>query len=665
MQHAHNPVNWFPWGKEAFQKAEEEDKPIFLSIGYATCHWCHEMEKDSFENEDLAHILNQNYVSIKVDREERPDIDGLYMRVCQAFTGSGGWPLTIIMTPDKKPFFAGTFFFADDRYTNPGLKTVLIRLNRLWKTERKKLLDNAQSVVDALKRDKVSEKSGDIGMNEIQKASEILLQKHDNKNGGFSKTGPKFPQSQILSLLMRYFEDKNDSEIAKAVQITLDKMAKGGIYDHIGGGFHRYSVDAKWLVPHFEKMLYDQALLARTYAEAYQVFDNQEYLETAKGIFDYAIRDLSGNEGAFYSAEDADSEGVEGKFYIWDKSEIENILGKKEAEIFCKYYGISEKGNFEGRNILNIDTSFKELSDEYALSEEKFNEIMENCIEKLFNFRKKRNRPLLDDKIITSWNGLMIAALAYASPIMDDKEKYIASARKAARFILEKSYDNGILYRRFRGGEAQIPGFLDDYAFFIHGLIELYEADLDYKWLKKAIELCDIMLEKFGNKENSLSYSGKDNEKLFADTSDISDGAIPAATSIASFVLYKIAGYTEDRSYSDIADGIIKTIGKKLQDYPHAFTQMLCAIHFDISPELQITIVEYDKRNISLFFEFYRKFLPNRQIAYISPDTSSKENIIPWLIERDAPGFYICKDHTCHAPAHNSIELQQIFDHIL
>ncbi|HJX13904.1 MAG TPA: thioredoxin domain-containing protein, partial [Dehalococcoidales bacterium] len=504
LQHAANPVDWYPWGDEAFGKAARENKPVFLSIGYSTCHWCHVMAHESFEDPEVGRLLNEGFVAVKVDREERPDIDMLYMTVCQAMTGSGGWPLTILLTPDRRPFYAGTYIPRESRYGRLGLLELLPRIRELWTTRPNDLPDSAARITATLQRAVALPPGAELGEDVLHRAWEELAPRFDTRYGGFG-TAPKFPSPHNLTFLLRYGKRTGREEARDMVERTLRAMRRGGIHDHIGFGFHRYATDPTWLVPHFEKMLYDQALLATAYLEAYQATGREEYARTAREIFTYVRRDMTAPEGAFYTAEDADSEGVEGKFYVWTSAEIKQILAPGEADLFTRVFNIREEGNFAdgaesgrtGHNIPHLTRPLEEISAELQIPLSKLEQKLEAIRRKLFTHREQRVRPHRDDKILTDWNGLMIAALALGARALGEPE-YAAAARQAADFILNNLVGpDGRLLHRYRDGEAAIPAHLDDYAFLVHGLVELYEATFEVGYLERALALNRQLLEHF------------------------------------------------------------------------------------------------------------------------------------------------------------------------
>ncbi|SPD75974.1 conserved hypothetical protein [uncultured Desulfobacterium sp.] len=580
LQHSENPVDWRPWGAEAFSKAKTENKPVFLSIGYATCHWCHVMAHESFEDDEVALILNKNFVAIKVDREERPDIDILYMSVCQAMTGRGGWPLSVFMTPEAKPFYAGTYFPKTGRLGLSGFVDVLRQIISLWENDRGRLLDASDKIINYINMAKDSEKSVfPVGIDILKECSRLLKESYDPLNGGFG-SAPKFPTPHQLTFLMRWYKRSRDQDCMNMVERTFDAMRSGGIFDQIGFGFHRYSVDEKWLVPHFEKMLYDQALLAMAYTEAFQLTGKKRFGDTAKEIFTYVLRDMQSPDGGFYSAEDADSEGREGLFYVWTPNEIKAHLGAELGELVCRFYGISEEGNFEdGLSIAHLPLMPEEFAASEGVEILEFEKTLENVRSRLFEERNKRVHPLKDDKILTSWNGLMIAALARGCQVFD-KKAYADAAAKASEFILKKMKEkDGRLLRRYRQQEAAFPGYLDDYAFFVWGLIELYEATLNGGWLREAIGLNEDMIDIFWDeKDSGFYFTGKGNEELITRIKEIYDGAIPSGNSVAALNLLRLGRMNGDAGLEKKAERLIQAFSGKLVSYPPGYTQMLTAL---------------------------------------------------------------------------------------
>ena len=662
LQHADNPVDWYPWGDEAFEKAKRENKPIFLSIGYSTCHWCHVMEHESFENEQVAEILNNYFISIKVDREERPDIDAIYMKVCQAMTGGGGWPLTIVMTPDRKPFFAGTFFPADDSFGRKGLKTILAEIHALWESDRDKLLASAESATQIVQTTQIASVNVQLDERTLNNAFDIFYANYDQEYGGFGGGGPKFPKAHEISFLLRYWKRTNNRIALEMAEKTLASIYRGGMHDHIGGGYHRYSTDRKWLVPHFEKMLYDQAILSRAFLEAYQATGKQVYAKAARDIFDYVLRDMTGSRGGFYSAEDADSEGEEGKFYVWTKKEIDSLLGA-DAEIFNNYYGVTSGGNFEkGANILYIPNRLSDSETKNIAA------VLERGRKKLFEARGKRVGPHLDDKVLVSWNGLMISSLAYGSSVLDEP-RYAAAAEKAATFIMSEMWKNGRLHRRYRDGEVSVPGFVDDYAFLTLAQVDLYESTFDLKWIVNAKKTADQMMKLFQDDKNGgLVFSAKDNEQLIGDIREAYDGAEPSGNSVAALALLKLSKFTMNSEYEEAGQDIIIAFSSDIARYPVGFAQMLAALDFVLGPSLEIVIAGKSSDPVAL--DMVRmvngEFLPNKVLVFYPVDEkkSNIETVIPLTRMKemidDKPTAYVCRDFTCKFPTNDILNFKKL-----
>lgn len=578
LQHAHNPVNWYPWCDEAFEMAEKEDKPIFLSIGYSTCHWCHVMERESFEDNEVANILNENFISIKVDREERPDIDTIYMDTCQLLTGHGGWPLTIFALPNKKPFYAGTYFPKEDTRYMSGLITLINNVIDAWKNNKNKILESADEIVNALHdmtdfgevRDNDSSKLY-VKDEFIKDAFYTLKSSFDSKYGGFGDK-PKFPTPHNLWFLLEYYKTNNDKEALNMVETTLDAMYAGGIYDHIGFGFSRYSTDRIWLVPHFEKMLYDNALLAILYSKAYEVTQKEKYKTIANEIFTYLLRDMKDGKGGFYSAEDADSEGVEGKFYVWSLDEIYEVLGIEDGKKFASYFNITEKGNFEGFNIPNLIDKTLPLEDTIFINSSK---------QKLFHHRDKRIHPYKDNKILTAWNGLTIAAFALGGRLLHNND-YTLAAEAALEFIYKYLFnEDRKLLARYREGEAKIYGYVDDYAFLTWALLELYETTNRENFLGRAIDLTSDFTKFFwDNEEGGFFLYGTHGEQLITRPKKIYDGAIPSGNSVAALNFLKLYKFTSNKEYLNKAGVIFNTFSSEVSQHPSAYCFLLLAMIF-------------------------------------------------------------------------------------
>ncbi|WP_339062892.1 thioredoxin domain-containing protein [Tepidibacillus marianensis] len=671
LQHADNPVDWYAWRDEAFEKAQKEDKPIFLSIGYSTCHWCHVMAHESFEDEEVAELLNSNFISIKVDREERPDVDHIYMMACQAMTGQGGWPLTIIMTPDKKPFFAGTYFPKRNRYGRPGLMEVLTKLADLWRNDRDGLLETSNQVVDYLKPNLNQFTSGDIHEEIINQAYQQFEKQFDDQYGGFG-SAPKFPTPHNLMFLLRYWKKTKNEKALQMVETTIDQMYKGGIYDQIGYGFARYSTDQKWLVPHFEKMLFDNALLTYTYLEAYQATKNKEYVRIAEEILAYVGRNMTDSAGGFYSAEDADSECVEGKFYVWSPDEVLTILGTEEGKLYCSVYDITVKGNFEGKSIPNlIHTNLNQFAQREGLERDVLMERLEESRQKLFSEREKRIHPHKDDKILTSWNGLMIAAFAKAAQVLHRPE-YSQISAKAIEFILQYLRgENGRLLARYREGEASYLGYLDDYAFLIWGLIEQYEATFDPYYLTTALELNEQMKQLFWDENNGGYYFyGTDAEELLTRPKEIYDGAIPSGNSVAALNLLKLARLTGKTELEEDAYRQLQSFAGSIGQYPRGYAYFLTAIQFALWPTKEIVISgeEHNPQTEKIIQGIQSLFLPDAVVLFRGQDKNKNEidKIAPFTKDQEMKDekttVYICENFTCQAPIHDVSKMLQVLD---
>lgn len=626
LQHAENPVDWYPWCKQAFEKAKSEDKPIFLSIGYSTCHWCHVMAHESFEDKKTAEILNQYFVSIKIDREERPDIDSVYMSVCQAFTGSGGWPMSIFMTWDKKPFFAGTYFPPKSHYGMPGFPDLLDVIVSQWNNNRRKLLQSAEQIITHLK----SAESGDKNIDDeelIKRAMQIFSESFDEINGGFS-SAPKFPTPHNLLFLMLYARHKQDSDALKMAEKTLLQMRKGGIFDHIGYGFSRYSTDKYFLAPHFEKMLYDNALLIIAYLAAYYLTNNEIYLDTAEKTTEYILREMTSADGGFYSAQDADSEGVEGKYYTFTLDEIINVLGEEKGKRFAESFDITSNGNFEGVNILNLLKSNDLESD---FSEE---------IHKLYDYRKKRTNLNLDDKILLSWNSLMIAALSMFYRVSRN-EKYLNAVVNAQKFIEENMCDGVQLFTSWRDGKHSEKSFLDDYAFYIASLIELYNSTLDKIYLEKAERFCDEAVRRFEDCQRDGFYLCEASyTEIFMNPKETYDGAIPSGNSVMAYNFVRMFQLTENEKYRKLTEKQFEFLSVQAQDYPAGHSVFLLAKLLHENPPEHIVIAVKHKSD----FQEIQKELPF--LANVSVVLDS----VDYPLKNDKVTYYVCKNHTCSPP---------------
>ena len=663
LQHAYNPVDWFPWSEEAFEKAKREDKPVFLSIGYSTCHWCHVMENESFEDNDVAKLMNEVFISIKVDREERPDIDGIYMTVCQMLTGSGGWPLTIIMSPDKKPFFAGTYFPKKDRFGRMGMMSLIPGIDNVWRNSREEIYKSIEKISSALNSGLQKQNGEELNEKVLDKAFNNFVSRFDPENGGFG-AAPKFPSPHNLLFLLRYWKRKNSEKAIQMVEKTLIEMYMGGLNDHIGSGFHRYSTDKIWLVPHFEKMLYDQALLVIAYTETYLATKKDIYKETAIDILNYVLRDMISPEGGFYSAEDADSEGIEGKFYLWKENEIKNLLSKDEADLFLKVFNIKKEGNWidqvqdknTGTNILHLQKEIKTTADELNINEKLLKQKLKNIKEKLFISREKRTHPFKDTKILTDWNSLMVSALSKAAQAFD-KNEYYETAEKAACFILKNLIDeNGRLLHRFKDSDAGIYANVDDYAFFVAGMLDLYEAGFNSNYLKTAVDLNNDFIKYFWDEEEGgFFFTPSDGEKLLIRQKEIYDGAVPSGNSIAILNLLRIARITGNSGYEKKALEIIRTFSGIIENSPQAFSQTLVALDFAIGPSKEIVISgQKDSFAANEMLKMIReKYIPNKVIVFSSKE-DQLEIISPLFNEyipiNNKTAVYICENYKCNMP---------------
>lgn len=675
QQHAHNPVDWYPWEAKAFAKAKKENKPIFLSIGYATCHWCHVMERESFENEKVAKLMNKAFINIKVDREERPAIDSIYMKVCMMLTGSGGWPLTIIMTPDQKPFFAATYIPRESRFGRTGMLELIPQIEKTWKTKRQEVEASANKIASALKKNTITPPAGPIAVGRLPKlAYEGIAASFDHEHGSFGGA-PKFPSPSKMNFLLRYWRRSGNQEALQMVEFSLHKIRNGGIYDQIGFGVHRYATDSEWLLPHFEKMLYNQAMLAGTFVEAYQATLRKTYQETAEEIYSYVLRDMTAPNGAFYTAEDADSEGEEGKFYVWSKTELTKILSKKEFMLIEKVYSIESSGNFmdeatnakTGQNILHFKKPIHTVADELGMSYSDLKIILEKIRRKLFKIRKNRIHPLKDTKILVDWNGLMIASLAYAARAFESDE-YLKAAKKSADFVLSKMTDsNGRLFHRWKDGHAAFNGKLDDYAFMIQGLIELYEASFEVKYLQAALKYNDVLIKHFSDKDHGAFFMTPDyGEKLLIRPKEIYGGATPSGNSVMIMNLLKLSRLTGNTEYEQLAEAIVMTYGKSLSQMPSEFSGTMSALLFAEGPAYEI-VISGDQDNTEckkIIKAVNHLYLPekvvilrppknNTAIIKIAPYTKSQKMI------NTLPTVYICRNTACESPLAGIKELKK------
>lgn len=653
LQHAHNPVAWYPWGEEAFEKARTENKPIFLSIGYSTCHWCHVMARESFEDEEIGRLLNQDFISIKVDKEERPDVDTVYMTVCQMLTGQGGWPLTIIMTPEQRPFFAATYLPKEGRGPMLGLKELLHRVAEAWKNDPQELLASGAQITAFLQQrfgsGKKQESPGEESWEELlDQHTRHLQREYDAENGGFGYF-PKFPIPHHLLFLLRRYALHGDKKALIMTERTLEQMYRGGIYDHIGGGFCRYSTDAKWLAPHFEKMLYDNALLILAYAEAYQITGKELYRQVVQETAAYVLRELRHEGGGFYCAQDADSDGIEGKFYLFTAEEIEALLGQEEGQAFNACYDISEKGNFAGENIPNLLKNPAFATEPLEFKEQK---------RRLYDYRRQRMSLHKDDKILSSWNGLMIAALAAAARIFQDKSYYEAACQ-GAEFILKHVAEGDTLYISWRDNHRTKPGLLDDYAFFAWGLWELYQAGFEEKYLAKALAFCRKIQRDFWDEEGSGFFLiPRDGERLIYPPKEVYDGALPSGNSVAAYVLSRLALLTGDEELTALSEKTLDFLGAQSGDYPGGISFALISLELALAPPREIAGVFANGAEAAALSQFAAAhYEPNRvMLAKYPENAQALADLIPhsqgYEGQDSLPTYYICQNRACGGPVH-------------
>lgn len=657
LQHAHNPVNWYAWNDAALQKARDENKPIFLSVGYSSCHWCHVMEHESFENEEIAKIMNESFVSIKVDREERPDLDDIYQKVCQMATGQGGWPLSVFLTPDQRPFYVGTYFPILDGYGRPGFGSILLQLAQAWKEKPGDVKKAADNFMETLQKADLVTTPAKLEKPVLDEAAMNLFQIADNTYGGFG-SAPKFPNAANLSFLLRYGKISKITKFNEFVFKTLNKMAKGGIFDQIGGGFHRYSTDARWLVPHFEKMLYDNALLPTIYAEAYQITKDPFYLEVIRKTLDFVLREMTSPEGGFYSALDADSEGEEGKYYVWKKKEIQEILGS-DADTFCLYYDVTDGGNFEGHTILNNNINLSTAAFHLGTSEDNVRNVVSSCSEKLLEVRSKRVRPGLDDKVLTSWNALMISAFARGYRVTDDK-KYLAAAERCVSFVEKNLLFDGILLRTYKDGKAKLRGYLEDYSYFINSLIDVFEVRPEARYLELAQTLANHLVQHFWDSEhNSFYFTADDHEKLIIRTKNNYDLSMPSGNSVAANALLRLYHLTQQKQFLEISVKIMESFGMMAAENPFGFGYLLNTIYMYLQTPTEITVLGTNDKEICDYIT--KQFLPESIIAMVESQSQlaplSKYPFFAGKALSDKTTVYVCKNFSCSLPLSKIYEI--------
>ena len=676
-QHAHNPVDWYPWCEEALARSRAEDKPIFLSIGYSACHWCHVMEHESFEDEQTAALMNEMFVNIKVDREERPDLDGIYMQAVQAMTGQGGWPMSVWLTPDGSPFYGGTYFPPFERYGMPSFRRVLTSVADAYRNRRNDIEQSAGRLRAAIQRSAGATGSAEGTLDNLvaDQAFSGMARDFDSINGGFG-SAPKFPQPMTLSFLLRYHYRTGSKQALEMVTYSLRKMARGGMYDQLGGGFHRYSVDERWLAPHFEKMLYDNAQLARLLVEVWQVTGDNEFRRVAEETLDYVAREMTDPSGGFYSTQDADSEGEEGKFFLWEPAELEQLLGADDARLVAAYYDVEPRGNFEGKNILHVDHGTEKVAGKLGISADDLQAALVCSRPKLFARREKRVKPARDDKVLAEWNGMMLRAFAYAAGVFD-RDDYRKIAEANAEFLLrEMVVSKGSVGDRPQQGfrlhrswapasltgdqpRAKLNGYLEDYANVADGLIELYQLTFDLRWLQAARDLADVMIEQFWDARNGGFFqTSNDHEALIARPKDFTDNAVPSGNSVATDVLLRLAALTGDEGYAGLAESILLLLRESMMRYPLGFGRLLSALEQTISRPQEIAIIgePADARTQALLSEVRKRFLPNAVLAGAATDAAAASSavLVPLLAGRSqlngAPTAYVCENFACQLP---------------
>jgi uncharacterized protein len=664
LQHKDNPVDWYPWGEEALRRAREEDKPVLLSVGYSACHWCHVMERESFEDEETARMMNEHFVNVKVDREERPDIDSIYMAAVQALTRHGGWPMTLFLTPDGAPFYGGTYFPPVPSHGMPSFQQLLLSVADAYENRREEVLGSAESVREYLRASTaaVMPEAESTGTELLDRAASALLSQLDRRHGGFG-SAPKFPQAMNLEVLLRHHHRTGDRSALDGVELTCRQMANGGMYDQLGGGFARYSVDALWLVPHFEKMLYDNALLSRLYLETYQATGDAFYLRIAEETIDYVLRDMASEEGGFYSAEDADSEGVEGKFYVWTPGELETVLGPEDASLAARYWDVTERGNFEGKGILHVPRPPEAVAGEFGLSIGELRDRIREIRGRLFAVREERVRPGRDEKVLAAWNGLMLRSLALAARVTG-REDYREAAVENAAFLVEKMKKDGRIHRSYKDGRARFNGYLEDYAMVADGLVGLYEATFEMRWLLEADALMDAVSELFWDGGKRAFYdTPTDHEELVTRPRDVYDNAAPSGTSVATEVLLKLALLLDRADYRQRAEDVLEELAGGMEKVPGGFGRLLCALDFSASEPREVAIVGDPGApdTMALLEKVYSRYLPNKVVAGRGPDDDEAAGLIPLLAQRPAregrATAYVCVQYACQTPTPDPEEL--------
>jgi uncharacterized protein YyaL (SSP411 family) len=662
LQHAHNPVDWYPWGEAALSRARDENKPILLSIGYSACHWCHVMEHESFENEDIARLMNENFVNIKVDREERPDLDQIYMNAVQMMTGHGGWPMTMFLTPEGVPFYGGTYFPPTDRYNMPGFPRILASVAEAFRSQQDQVVNTATAMLGELRRVGLAEPSRELLTTEVlDSAFRRISANYDRTNGGFGGA-PKFPPAMNLEFFLHTYHRTGKNEALEMVEHTARKMSEGGMYDQLGGGFHRYSVDAKWLVPHFEKMLYDNALLSRMYLHTYQVTKNPDARRIAEETLDYVVREMTDARGGFYSSQDADSEGEEGKFFVWTSQEVLDALGAPDGNLFCDYFDVTASGNFEGQNILHITSSIEDTAARNKISVGELRDILDRGRQKLFALREQRIKPGRDEKVLTAWNGLMLSSFAEAAAVLE-RADYLNVAEANARFLLTHLQKDGLLLRTYKDGAAKLNAYLEDYACLIDGLISLYEATGELTWIESAVSLADKMIEQFwDDDEGGFFFTGKSHEQLIVRSKEFMDNATPSGNSIATLSLLRLGLLTGNDDHRRRATAVLRLMADQIRRYPSAFGFALSALDFYLDAPLEIVIVgSPGERLDDLLRTVWQTYLPNRVIALCRTDHDPAAAVVPLFADRNTlatqPTAFVCQANTCQQPVTTTEDL--------
>lgn len=665
LQHAHNPVDWYPWGDEAFQKAVAENKPILLSIGYSACHWCHVMERESFEDEKIAALMNELFVNIKVDREERPDLDEIYMSAVQMLTGRGGWPMTLFLTPDRKPFYGGTYFPPEDRGGMPGFPRILTGVAQAYRDKPQDVAKSVEQILENLQR--MAQSPGGarpFAPEIISNSVAAIARAYDAEHGGLGQA-PKFPNPGAYELFLRDFHRTKSQRSLEMATHTLTKMARGGIYDHLGGGFHRYSTDAKWLVPHFEKMLYDNAQLVRCYAQAYQVTGEALFKQVVEESVGYLLREMFHSEGGFYSTQDADSEGVEGKFFVWTPAEINELVGADDGEIFNRMYDVTDEGNFEDKNILHPILTVVQASKFFRKTQGEIEQLVARVKQRLFIEREKRIKPFRDEKIITAWNGLMMSGLAEAIKIAP-KQEYIDSANRTVQFFFSRMFRDGFLLHSYKDGHAKVLGFLDDYASFAVGLLDLHEATFERHLLGRAVQLADVILAEFWDEAGAgCFYTGKSHEQLISRTKPVFDASVPSGNALTAHLLLRLHYLTGKENYLERAEQVLHAYYEAMENQPFGFAHLLCALDFHLQKPLEIALIgaKQSADTRALLEEVHTHYLPNSTLQFAAPG-EPLEKISPLLTGKTQLNgkatAYVCRNFTCSAPVTSATELRKL-----